>query len=162
MDAIERKGFTIFELIVLLAAIATVAFIAVGSFERGTTESRDRTRLEDIAKLRQALKSYYSANHTYPARLDTERLVPVYIEEMPLDPKSGKEYAYAAKLVESRCADYHLGAVLEEEVGELAKDADLSASARICAGSASDFSGKSESCAGAEASETERCYDVRP
>jgi general secretion pathway protein G len=80
-----RRGFTLIELMVVLAIIATLLSIAapryVGSLER----SKEAVLKEDLYQLRDAIAKYYGDKGRYPESIDAlaaER----YLRRVPVDP----------------------------------------------------------------------------
>ena len=81
----KRAGFTLIELMVVLAIIATLLSIAapryVGSLER----SKEAVLKEDLYQLRDAIGKYYGDKGRYPESLQAlaaER----YLRRVPVDP----------------------------------------------------------------------------
>jgi len=82
---VKRAGFTLIELMVVLAIIATLLSIAapryVGSLER----SKEAVLKEDLYQLRDAIGKYYGDKGRYPESLQAlaaER----YLRQVPVDP----------------------------------------------------------------------------
>ena len=82
---VKRAGFTLIELMVVLAIIATLLSIAapryVGSLER----SKEAVLKEDLYQLRDAIGKYYGDKGRYPESLEAlaaER----YLRRVPVDP----------------------------------------------------------------------------
>jgi prepilin-type N-terminal cleavage/methylation domain-containing protein len=62
-----RKGFTLLELLVVLAVIgilSTLAIVAIGSANR---KARDSKRLADLTRIQAHLELFYTDQNTYPA-----------------------------------------------------------------------------------------------
>jgi len=90
-------GFTIVELIVVIAIIAVLSTIVIISVDVYSKRSRDAKRKADVVQLQKALEMYYAVNGKYPyaawqcsnnsgwATLQTA-LAP-YIKALPTDPK---------------------------------------------------------------------------
>lgn len=143
-----RRGFTIIELLVVVAIIGILATIIVPSMDGARKKGRDSTRISDIKGLQLGLEVYFeSGNNTYPATLSV--LAPSYIPTVPKDPSTGLNYYYA----QTNGGDgYHLGALLEVFNETLSNDSDATTT---------NFGGASTDCvnAGITVASTERCLD---
>lgn len=148
-----RKGFTIIELLVVVAIIGMLGAVVLSALSTSRAKSYDTQRVSDVKQLQNALQLYYNDYKRYPTTLNPDLLVPLYIKAIPADPRTGADYQYAALGSGTRCSDYHLGATLEtvaSGAGVLSNDFDSTGSGATCTGSAADFSG------------TDPVYDVRP
>ena len=61
----KSKGFTIIELIVVIAIIAILAAVIITNVSQYTTKSRDTAAMEDLNTLSNAGLKYYTANSNY-------------------------------------------------------------------------------------------------
>jgi prepilin-type N-terminal cleavage/methylation domain-containing protein len=64
---INRSGFTIVELLVVIITIGILATITVVSYNGVQARSRDTRRRTDVANIIKAMELYYSDNNSYPA-----------------------------------------------------------------------------------------------
>lgn len=64
-----KKGFTLVEMLIVIAIIAILASVALVSVAGVRKSARDTKRVSDISKLQQQLEVYYSQNGAYPADL---------------------------------------------------------------------------------------------
>jgi hypothetical protein len=78
-----------FAIIVLLVAVAL--YNLLDPFNVRPAE-RDTQRQQALTKLQTAVQKYYKDKHMYPSSL--EQLAPTYIQPVPKDPKTGKDYSY--------------------------------------------------------------------
>ena len=62
----SQKGFTLPELLVVLALFGMFAVIVVTSFTYARAVARDAERLRDIAEIQTALDLYYDTNGSFP------------------------------------------------------------------------------------------------
>lgn len=63
----KKRGFTLVELLIVMAVIAILIGIAIPSF-RGMQAEANRTKAEgDVRVIKIAIESYYKNNGTYPA-----------------------------------------------------------------------------------------------
>lgn len=90
----EQKGFTLVELMITLAIISMLAFVAVPKFADMLEKSREAATKGNLAALQSALANYYADNQgVYPLTLDTATstygvigywpFVPYYIDGIP-------------------------------------------------------------------------------
>lgn len=119
----RASGFTIIELLVVVAIIALLTSIAMVIYTDAREKGRDGRRFEDIQQIKNAIE-LYSVDHAglFPPGntldvLETEG----HIQKMPTDPKSGSAYIYQAinpftglACGSSPCASYVLKTVLEQ------------------------------------------------
>jgi prepilin-type N-terminal cleavage/methylation domain-containing protein len=121
----KKKGFTLVELLVVIAVISLLSSIILASLNTARKKSRDARRIADIKQLQLAEELYsHTNNGVYtPALTD---LAPTYIPVLPADPLSAA-YTY------ERCGStvYHIGAALEESTN-VALNNDLNAKPAAC------------------------------
>src|SRR3989344_8395595 len=65
----KNKGFTLLELIVVIAVISILAVILLPRFVRITKPANDSRRLADIRTIQGYLELYYQQNRSYPVDL---------------------------------------------------------------------------------------------
>ncbi len=117
------KGFTLIELMVVVAILGVLASIITVSLGSARAKGRDAKRISDIRTIQLALEEYYNDNNTYPVTLSG--LQPTYLSTMPVDPKDNfTPYSYTTynSNASQNCAPpagklpvgYHLGAGLED------------------------------------------------
>ena len=117
---INRKGFTLFELLAVMVILGILASIAIPSYKRSQIKARESVLAEDLYQLRKAIDAYYADNAAYPDSL--ERLVESkYLRGMPLDPFTREsdswkcippEPADNGQLAEGGCYDVRSGSDL--------------------------------------------------
>jgi prepilin-type N-terminal cleavage/methylation domain-containing protein len=79
-----KRGFTLLELMIVIAIIAVLTSIVVPSAPRMIKKARDAKVKEQVSALRTALSVYFGANTgTYPNSL--EDLVPDYLTKLETD-----------------------------------------------------------------------------
>lgn len=91
----HREGFTIIELLVVVAIIAVLAAIAIANYLNALQRARQKRTMADIRSIAQAweqraaeTRSYTSAGYTFPAAMTyaevSAMLVPQYMRKMPV------------------------------------------------------------------------------
>lgn len=126
-------GFTIVELIVVIAVIGILYTIVIGSVSSSKAKSRDIKRIADISVIQLALERYYDEKKMYPASLSA---LYDYDKFLPATDPLGNGYLYAAAADSSfntacnggSCQYYHLGSKLELYNSVLTDDADKNSS----------------------------------
>lgn len=100
-----RLGFTLVELLVVVAIISILTSVAYVSFNVSQNKGRDAKRKQDLKAVSATLVSYYQDNGVYPGNDgDTftststnwiPGLTPNYIQKLPTDSKQGNLYLYS-------------------------------------------------------------------
>ena len=93
------RGFSLTEILVVVAIIGILASVITISTNSARQKSRDVKRKADMETLAGALELYYSENKEYPegdfasGQLSglSSFIVPDYLSQMPVDPKEGEE-----------------------------------------------------------------------
>jgi general secretion pathway protein G len=80
-----RRGFTLLELLVVMAIIGTLLTIAVPRYYRSLQRSREAVLMQDLTTLRESIDKFYGDTGKYPASLAAlvERH---YLRGIPVDP----------------------------------------------------------------------------
>jgi len=87
-EATVRKrgnGFTLIELMVVMAIVGTLLSVVMPRYFEGLKRSEEAVLKEDLKEMRSAIDHYFEDKNTYPASLEvlvTER----YIKFIPVDP----------------------------------------------------------------------------
>lgn len=110
-----RSGFTVLEILIVLAVFGLLATLAVLSLNSARARVRDAQRLSDVSTVRAALSQYWLEKATYPAsngvdlgKPDSNTEVfsasgfvkrdeaqqPIYLNRLPTGPKVGEYYRY--------------------------------------------------------------------
>ncbi|HUD02706.1 MAG TPA: prepilin-type N-terminal cleavage/methylation domain-containing protein, partial [Candidatus Paceibacterota bacterium] len=63
---VRKKGFTLIELMVVIAIIGILASIIMVSLSSAQSKGRDAKRVADIRTIQLALEEYYNDNGNYP------------------------------------------------------------------------------------------------
>lgn len=124
----ERRGFTLIEVLVAATIIAVLTAIGVVSYGNINKKSRDAKRKSDIEQIRSALEMYRADNGWYPSTGSggywntsnlSSSLVPSYMPAIPTDPKNVNPSVYRYKATDVSGGKYYgycLSALLEQTV----------------------------------------------
>ncbi len=135
---ISQHGFTIVELLVVVAVAGMLLALVVANYRESKISSRNAKRLQDIREIQNALDLYHTNNRSYPGTADvpgpvtTELTALVndgYIKALPSDSLGGNfNYMYCPSDSVGGPQVYTLRAKLELEKGAnpaaLSKDID--------------------------------------
>lgn len=132
-NKIKNKGFTLVELLTVIAILAILASVVLSNLVNARTKSRDATRVTNIKQFQTALEIYRNKFGSYPT--DLQSLVTNgYIGSQPIDPKGndgslcrvavpGRTAGYCYAYNGASPTKYHLGAQLEITKDWSTKDA---------------------------------------
>jgi general secretion pathway protein G len=81
----RRKGFTLVELLVVLAILMLLLKVAVPRYFNGVDRAKEAALKQDLAVTREALDKFYGDQERYPRTLD-ELVERKYIRKVPVDP----------------------------------------------------------------------------
>jgi len=81
----RRRGFTLVELLVVMAIIATLLTIAVPRYFRSLERSREAVLKQDLTTLRESIDKFYGDTGKYPQTL-TVLVEKHYLRSIPVDP----------------------------------------------------------------------------
>ena len=81
----RRRGFTLLELMVVMALIVVIAGIAMASYRNSTTLAQEAVLAEDLYRMRDAIDQNYADRNKYPATLDA-LVSEGYLRSIPVDP----------------------------------------------------------------------------
>jgi general secretion pathway protein G len=79
------QGYTIIELMVVLALIVILASLAMVQYRRTITYSKEAVLRDDLTKLRDAIDQYYADKNEYPPTLSA-LASEGYMRDIPRDP----------------------------------------------------------------------------
>jgi prepilin-type N-terminal cleavage/methylation domain-containing protein len=84
-DAMDGRGFTLIEMLVVMAVIALLLTIALPRYFGSLERSKETALRQDLAVMREAIDKYYADRGQYPERLE-ELVERRYIRAIPVDP----------------------------------------------------------------------------
>jgi len=111
----RRSGFTLLELLIVIAIIGLLATITVGALTTTRAKARDTQRIEDLQQIRKALELYLHDHGEYPPSpcgyncnsyyysdrivgvagwQNLEALLEPYIDRLPVDPINNLPYPW--------------------------------------------------------------------
>jgi general secretion pathway protein G len=87
---IGRRGFTLLELMIVVAIIGILATLAQPSWFWATAKARESVLKENLFALRETLDQFYADKGKYPDSLD-ELVSTGYLRQIPKDPVTKSE-----------------------------------------------------------------------
>ena len=81
----RHDGFTLIELMVVMAIIVILAGIGLATYTNSITRSKEAVLKEDLFRLRDALDQFHADKGKYPSGLD-ELVQEKYLRALPVDP----------------------------------------------------------------------------
>ena len=85
MSGSRARGFTLLELLVVMAIIATLLTIAVPRYFGSLEKSREAVLRQDLATLRETIDKFYGDTGRFPETL-TALVDKHYLRSIPVDP----------------------------------------------------------------------------
>ncbi len=83
--ALAAAGFTLMELMIVMALIVTLAGVGLGMYGQSTTRAQEAVLKEDLFRMRDALDQYYADKQAYPPSLEA-LVAEKYLRAVPKDP----------------------------------------------------------------------------
>ena len=81
----EERGFTLIEMLIVVALIGILASIAVGQYQRSIVRAKEAALRENLFVMRSQISNYFADKGEYP--LDLQTLVDEkYFKKIPVDP----------------------------------------------------------------------------
>lgn len=123
----RRTGFTLIELIVVMAIVGLLTSIAAPRYLRSLDMARERALQSSLATMRDAIDQYAADKGRYPESL-TELARQRYLRQVPEDPITGRRDSWVAlrpapgSLVGGVMGDVRSGAAGKSSDGSLYAD----------------------------------------
>ena len=83
---LREDGFTLIELMIVMAIIVILVGIAAGNYSKSVLRSKEAVLKQDLQEMRKAIDNYTMDKQAAPQSLDD--LVPEYLHTIPVDPIS--------------------------------------------------------------------------
>lgn len=112
------KGFTLLELLIVIAIIGILAGIIFASVSSARAGGRDTKKITEVRSMVNAINIFYNTNGYYPQT--AAALFPTYIPELP-----DNVYYIGLNGTASQCGSYHIGTTLEKNNVVLNTDKDF-------------------------------------
>ena len=80
-----QRGFTLIELMVVIAIIMILATIAAGNYQKSVVRAKETTLRTDLKVMRDAIQHYTEDKEAAPSSLD-DLVSSHYIQQIPTDP----------------------------------------------------------------------------
>lgn len=118
MNKNTRKGFTLIEMLIVVAIIGILASIVVVGIGPAQKKGRDSRRAADLREVQTALELYYNKEGEYPGNVNSwsdlkAALInaDIGVSNIPVDPNAGVSYIYGTNSTQT---SYVLKATLDE------------------------------------------------
>jgi len=87
------RAFTLVELLVVLAIVATLLLLSLPRYTQSVQVARERVLVENLRTTRDAIDKFYADVHRYPESLD-ELVERRYLRALPMDPVLDNDKAW--------------------------------------------------------------------
>ena len=129
----NKKGFTIIELLIVIAIIGLLATISIVALNGARQKGRDAKRVGDIRQIQTALELYYSNYGEYPTTLGDSIAsgTKIYLADVPTAPTpadgdcSDSNNSYTYEVQGTTSASYSISFCLGNSVGEISAGVNL-------------------------------------
>jgi general secretion pathway protein G len=95
MPGLSERGFTLLELMIVMAIMGILITIAQPSLKQSIVRAREAVLREDLYQIRDALDQYYADNGRYPGQLadliNESEKTKSYLRGIPKDPFTGAD-----------------------------------------------------------------------
>ena len=112
-EPFPQRGFTVIELIVVLAAIGLLLAIAAPRYVQHVDHAREVALRQDLHEMRVSIDQFHADQLRYPASLE-ELVTRKYLQSVPVDPMTGRADSWKLEAASGEgagaVADLHSGA----------------------------------------------------
>ena len=99
-----QKGFTIIELLIVIAIIAILALLVLNNFQGAQAKARDQQRTTDINNIHSKLEEFYNENNYYPNTFSATTFAGLDGEALK-DPIGGDSISINTPVADATAAD---------------------------------------------------------
>ncbi len=99
-----ERGFTLIEMLIVVAIIGIIAGIAVAQFQHTPQKAKEATLKEDLFVLRDVIDQYFTDKGKYPESLQS-LVDDGYMRKIPVDPITGSSESWQADHAEASDED---------------------------------------------------------
>lgn len=92
----KKNGFTMIELMVALAILATILAVGVPRYFSNLDAANESVLREDLYVMRDAIDKFYADNGVYPQTLD-DLVKKKYLRAIPVDPYTRSSHSWAVQ-----------------------------------------------------------------
>jgi general secretion pathway protein G len=108
----DNKGFTLLELMIVVAIIGILATLAQPMFKTAVLKSREAALKEDLFNIRNVLDQYYADNGKYPDSL-SDLVAKGYMRGIPVDPFTGANDSWRLEFYVSESGEESSGGIFD-------------------------------------------------
>jgi general secretion pathway protein G len=98
------SGFTLIELMIVMAVIVVLAGIGLATHANSQTRAREAVLKEDLFRIRDAIDQYSADKNEYPATLDS-LVSGMYLRAIPVDPFTNSADTWQTTMSDMNAAD---------------------------------------------------------
>ena len=98
------SGFTLIELMIVMALIVVLAGIGLATHTNGQTRAREAVLKENLFRMRDSIDQYSADKNEYPATLD-DLVAGRYLRAIPVDPFTSSADTWQTIMSEMNAAD---------------------------------------------------------
>jgi general secretion pathway protein G len=90
-DKRDERGFTLLEVITVLAIVIILATLAAGSYQKSLVRANEAALHQDLSEMRKAIDNYTMDKEAAPNSLD-DLVSAQYLRQIPVDPMTHNAY----------------------------------------------------------------------
>lgn len=102
----DKKGYTLLELMIVVAIVGILVSLAVPSFQQSVTKAREAALKQNLFTMRAVIDQYYADRGVYPESLEALMDEKVkYLREIPKDPFTRSDTTWELEYAEQEEGD---------------------------------------------------------